>query len=128
MCSSDLYGAGDYPVVVSLYGNNLQNDAISIKPSSGCSIQKIYSYSDYGLSEDYWVWNLSQEDWASCNCTIPVPEYILSSNVTQMTIVVAPSNSWDVVDLIQLKAVGNATVSYALAIVGDSWAKVEEEW
>ena len=95
-----VYGAGDYPVIVSLYGNNLQNDTISFKPNSGCSIQEIYSYSDYNLS----------------------------SSVTQMAIVVAPSESWDVVGLIQLKAVGNATVSYAMATVGDSWAKAEEEW
>ena len=117
-----VYGDGDYPIVVSLYGSELDPDKISVKPFSGCGIRKIYAYGDYALVP-------FPIDLSSCNCTEQVWGYNLSSNYTQLAVVISPDDSWDAVDLIQLKVKkGGGTVSYATAIVAESWTKAVEEW
>lgn len=93
-----VYGAGDYPVLVSLYGSKLQNDTVSVKPSTGCV--KVGEYFFYDLE----------------------------GNATRRDFVMRPTVEWKSTNLIQMKAVGNATLSYAFAVVGDSWAEAEEEW
>jgi hypothetical protein len=93
-----VYGVGSYPILVSFYGQNLEEDTVSVKPRSGYIITKEYSFYDLGM------------------------------NATRRDFVILPTDGWESTNLVQMKAVGEATLSYAFAVVGDSWAKAEEEW
>lgn len=108
-----VYGVGSYPVLVSLYGQNLEEDTVSVKSSSGYIIAKEYAFYNYGL-----------DSTLSGNETV----YALGSNATRRDFVILPTSAWETVNLVQMKAVGDAALSYAFAVVGDSWAKAEEEW
>jgi len=105
-----VYGAGSYPVLVSIYGQNLQNDTFAVKPNTGCLIAKRYWSYIYGL--------------AGSNET----GYNLTMNAIRCDFVILPTDEWDTMNLIQMKAVGGASVSYAVALVGESWVEAEEEW
>lgn len=108
-----VYGVGSYPVLVSLYGQNLEEDIVSVKPSLGYIVAKEYAFYNYGL-----------ESSLSGNETV----YALGMNATRRDFVILPTDEWGSVNLVQMKAVGEATLSYAFAVVGDSWAEAEEEW
>jgi hypothetical protein len=108
-----VYGVGSYPVLVSLYGQNLEEDTVSVKPSSGYIIAKEYAFYNYDLDSS-----------GAGNETV----YALGMNATRRDFVILPTDTWGSVNLVQMKAVGEAALSYAFAVVGDSWAKAEEEW
>jgi len=104
-----VFGTGDFPVVVSLYGDYLDEDEVIVRP-----------HMDYAIVADYPFYDLVE--------TTVGNETFYYINRTRWDFVITPGDVWTMGDTIQLKVIGDAPVSYAFAVVGDSWAKAEEEW
>ena len=118
-----VYGKGSYPVLITLYGENLEDAEVSVKGSE-CDIAVAYLYGDYELESV-----VAPVFIVSHNLTLDMTNYNLTFTGTKLVNVVMSGEAWDGLDLIEMKVTGeDVVVCFAAAAVGESWAEMEEEW
>lgn len=111
-----VYGGGNYPIVVTFYGDSLGNSTLWLpwNPHYTANLLQVSNYTC--------VSGTSQVDVGN-GTTISVPNYHCSSNVVQSVVFISPKvGGWEPIDVINLRLVPNgAKIEYAAAVIGSSW-------
>lgn len=141
--SVSVFGAGDYPILLSIYGSDLQDATITRNPDNDCFLADKFSYGTFTLiCEDATItipaktFTSSPADPAAHTHTVAVNgiEFVVqdiddSFDATQVVVVVQPEDEWKAEDSFQIKVTGgDAEVNYASAVAGASWEKTTEGW